>query len=365
MMTSLLLHFLSGCSNTTCHTVNMSSGRTSPLEDTQFPLQLETTTQTSSCDSVEPTDDWQQKPAAETSSRPAPPTSLPLCGPMKRKVLAAPALSVSLQGDSAHSPSPSLSPDEEGDQLQLDDLETPSDSESLHVAVHGLDLGVRDELRRLGVSSRHPAPFRRGLTPSLPSPAPSLSGPAPLGQEDAVDQQGTRWRCFSSGQRVNMSLLEPFVRVLSHGGYCQDGVDDIIVFSSCYLPDTHLDDYQLIMENLFQFLVATLDLMVSENYTIVFFCADGNKDKLPRISWLRECYTTINHRLRKNLKRLFVVHPNFYIRALITIIRPFISSKFSRKLQFVSSLQDLSQLIPTEQVQIPHCVSQFDQSLTS
>lgn len=53
-------------------------------------------------------------------------------------------------GDSAHSPSPSLSPDEEGDQLQLDDLETPSDSESLHVAVHGLDLGVR------GQKSHHP-----------------------------------------------------------------------------------------------------------------------------------------------------------------------------------------------------------------
>lgn len=59
-------------------------------------------------------------------------------------------------GDSApsHSPSlsPSLSPDEDGYRLQLDDLETPSDSESLHVAVHGLDLGVR------GQGSRHPPP---------------------------------------------------------------------------------------------------------------------------------------------------------------------------------------------------------------
>lgn len=49
-------------------------------------------------------------------------------------------------GDSAPSPSPSLSPDEDGYQLQLDDLDTPSDSESLHVAVHGLDLGVRGQM---------------------------------------------------------------------------------------------------------------------------------------------------------------------------------------------------------------------------
>lgn len=53
-------------------------------------------------------------------------------------------------GDSTRSPSPSLSPDEDSYQLQLDDIETPSDSESLHVAVHGLDLGVK------GQRSHHP-----------------------------------------------------------------------------------------------------------------------------------------------------------------------------------------------------------------
>lgn len=47
--------------------------------------------------------------------------------------------------------SASLSPEDEGDgfdqdlDLDLDAIETPSDSESLHVPVYGLDLGVRGQ----------------------------------------------------------------------------------------------------------------------------------------------------------------------------------------------------------------------------
>ncbi|KAK2830949.1 hypothetical protein Q5P01_018880 [Channa striata] len=161
-----------------------------------------------------------------------------------------------------------------------------------------------------------------------------------------------------------MSVLEPFLRVLSHGGYYGDGMNDIIVFSSCYLPANSLENYQYVMDNLFRYVVGTLELMVTENYVIVYLCAGGQKDKVPGIGWLRECYTTIDRRLRKNLKGFYVVHPTWYIKALITIIKPFISSKFSRKLQFVDSLQDLSHLIPTEHVQIPDCVRQYDQKLS-
>lgn len=48
--------------------------------------------------------------------------------------------------------------------------------------------------------------------------------PAGLGaleRDDVVDSQGTRWRSFGTAPhdgRVNMSVLEPFLRVLSHGG---------------------------------------------------------------------------------------------------------------------------------------------------
>ncbi|XP_071356156.1 BCL2/adenovirus E1B 19 kDa protein-interacting protein 2-like isoform X9 [Trachinotus anak] len=323
----------------------------------------------------------QQKSSTPTRDRPDPPSSLALSGsrPMrKKKVLVAPALSLSLgRSESTVSddfPSAFLSPspddDETGLDFDLDALETPSDSESLLFPIYDLDL--EDDLQRLGVASfrrRPPGPRSRSDSRTCSVPGTDQSGLGALEREDMVDSQGTRWRCFSTGDppqesQVNMSVLEPFLRVLSHGGYYGDGMNDIIVFSSCYLPENSLENYQYVMDNLFRYVVGTLDLMVAENYVIVYLCAGGQKDKLPGISWLRECYTTIHRRLRKNLKGFYVVHPTWYIKALITIIKPFISSKFSRKLQFVDSLEDLSHFIPTENVQIPDCVRQYDQNLS-
>ncbi|KAG7260422.1 hypothetical protein CRUP_009348 [Coryphaenoides rupestris] len=94
-------------------------------------------------------------------------------------------------------------------------METPSDTESLAFPFYDQDM--LDDLRRLGVASSH---LRAG--------GPGSGGPefVDLGlgcREDQVDSQGTRWRSFTLGDtaqesRVNMSLIQPFLRVLSHGG---------------------------------------------------------------------------------------------------------------------------------------------------
>uniref|UniRef100_A0A3P8WVE4 CRAL-TRIO domain-containing protein n=1 Tax=Cynoglossus semilaevis TaxID=244447 RepID=A0A3P8WVE4_CYNSE len=261
----------------------------------------------------------------------APPTSLNLSAsasqPRQRqkKVLVAPALSLSLdQSDSAVS-NDFLSPEDDDDTLDidLDAIETPSDSDSLPFPIYDLE-GEKTELG----------------SPILVS----------LESEDMLDSQGTRWRCFSTGDppqesRVNMSVLEPFLPVLSHG--VSGHPWRLTPVDMCLSPPPSRLSLCL------RYVVGTLDLMVTENYVMVYFCAGGQKEKLPEFSWLRECYTTIHRRLRKNLKGFYVVHPTWYIKALITIIKPFISSKFSRKLQFADSLQELSEFIPTDQLQIP------------
>uniref|UniRef100_A0A3Q3JQP4 CRAL-TRIO domain-containing protein n=1 Tax=Monopterus albus TaxID=43700 RepID=A0A3Q3JQP4_MONAL len=260
-----------------------------------------------------------------------PPTSLALSGTIgggAKKRLVAPTLSLTLSHRNSQDASQdgfsaaalSVTPDETADEMlsldiNLEALETPSDSETGTLPDSTHELEWDDDLPRRG---------RDGAVGMTRGPGEHFEGLLGL---DEVDSKGRRWRRFCiSGQEyhVNMSVLEPYLQVLSHGGYYGDGMNAIIMFTSCYLPENTVEDYGYVMDNLFRYIVGTLDLMVSENYLLVYLCAMAPRNKLPAIKWLHQCYTSINRRLKKDLKGLLVVHPAWYIKALITLVKPFI-----------------------------------------
>ncbi|KAM7421711.1 hypothetical protein PAMA_015724 [Pampus argenteus] len=302
-------------------------------------------------------------PEKATSPSAVQPTTLTLSGTIggvAKKRLVAPSLSLTLSGRDSHdlnndgfsAAALSSTPDEMLSlDINLEALETPSDSETGTLPDSMHDLEWEDDLPRMA---------RGGARSLARSPVePSVMG---LMELDQVDSRGRRWRKFCiSGHEylVNMSVLEPYLQVLSHGGYYGDGgTNAIILFTSCYLPENTVEDYQYVMDNLFRYIVGTLDLMVSENYLLVYLCAMAPRNKLPAIKWLHQCYTSIDRRLKKDLKGLLVVHPAWYIKALITVVKPFISEKFSRKIRFIHTLQELSQFIPTDRLQIPDTIRQ-------
>ncbi|KAM4601298.1 bcl-2/adenovirus E1B 19 kDa-interacting protein 2-like protein isoform 1-T1 [Polymixia lowei] len=317
----------------------------------------------------------EEESPATTQDRPAPPTSLALSGMTgggTKKRLVAPTLSLTLSrtdsldpskgsGDEGYSAA-ALSPtpdDTPSLDINLEALETPSDSESCTFPDSMHDLEWEDDLPRLG----------RGMGGARGEASTLGVEHAEMGsmELDQVDSRGRRWRRFCVAgheYHVNMSVLEPYLQVLSHGGYYGDSMNAIILFSSCYLPENSVEDYEYVMDNLFRYIVGTLDLMVSENYMLVYLCGMAPRNKMPTIKWLRQCYTSIDRRLRKDLKGLLVVHPAWYIKALITVVKPFISEKFSRKIRFIHSLKELSEYIPTERLQIPQCIREFDEKMT-
>lgn len=101
--------------------------------------------------------------------------------------------------------------------------------------------------------------------------------------EDEGNTNGRLWRTVLIGEqehRIDMQIIRPYLRVITHGGqsgtgtsrmlkagcvvsrggphlnflpsgYYGEGLNAIIVFSACYLPDSSCSDYHYIMENLF------------------------------------------------------------------------------------------------------------------
>ncbi|XP_074822275.1 BCL2/adenovirus E1B 19 kDa protein-interacting protein 2 isoform X5 [Natator depressus] len=146
---------------------------------------------------------------------------------------------------------------------------------------------------------------------------------------------GRRWRMFRIGEqdhRVDMKAIEPYKKVISHGGYYGDGLNAIVVFAVCFMPESNQPNYRYLMDNLFKYVIGTLELLVAENYMIVYLNGATTRRKMPSLGWLRKCYQQIDR-----------------------------SSKFSQKIRYVFTLAELAELIPMEYVGIPECIKQYEE----
>ncbi|KAK9502636.1 hypothetical protein O3M35_011368 [Rhynocoris fuscipes] len=180
--------------------------------------------------------------------------------------------------------------------------------------------------------------------------------------EERQDVRGWRKVILGGSEReIDMKVIEPYKRVLSHGGYLASGSHNaIIVFSACFMPHRSRIDYRYVMDNLFCYVVSTLDQLVTDDYVLVYLHGGTTSECMPTFAWLKRCYHMIDRRLRKNLKSLYLVHPTFWLKTLLVMTRPFISPKFSRKIHLVNSLSELFEDVPLEGASIPDRVRQYD-----
>uniref|UniRef100_A0A674K842 Prune homolog 2 with BCH domain n=1 Tax=Terrapene triunguis TaxID=2587831 RepID=A0A674K842_9SAUR len=239
-----------------------------------------------------------------TEIRPEPPNSLDLNGSHPRRIkLTAPNINLSLdRSEGSVLSDDNLDTPDEID-INVDDLDTPDEADSFEYTGNEDQAAVRDVFQE-----------------------ESESIPEYTAEEERQDNR--LWRTVVIGeqeQRIDMKVIEPYKKVISHGGYYGDGLNAIIVFAACFLPDSSQADYNYVMENLFLYVISTLELMVAEDYMIVY----------------------LNGKLK---------HFSFQFRTILAVTRPFISSKFSSKIQYVGTLAELSDLIPMEYVHIPESI---------
>ncbi|KAM9250896.1 protein prune homolog 2 isoform 2-T2 [Cariama cristata] len=277
---------------------------------------------------------------SSTEMRPEPPNSLDLNGSHPRRIkLTAPNINLSLdQSEGSVLSDDNLDTPDEID-INVDDLDTPDEADSFEYTGQEEQTATKDA-----------------------SQEESESIPEYTAEEEREDNR--LWRTVVIGeqeQRIDMKVIEPYKKVISHGGYYGDGLNAIIVFAACFLPDSSRTDYNYVMENLFLYVISTLELMVAEDYMIVYLNGATPRRRMPGLGWMKKCYQMIDRRLRKNLKSFIIVHPSWFIRTILAVTRPFISSKFSSKIQYVNTLAELREMIPMEYVHIPDSIVKYDE----
>jgi prune family protein 2 len=116
--------------------------------------------------------------------------------------------------------------------------------------------------------------------------------------------------------------------------------------------------FPIINDMFLRYILWTLERLVTDDYVLVYL--HGGATRLPAFSWLKKCYQMVGRKLRKNLSHLYLVHPTLWIKTMLFMAKPFISSKFYRKISYVASLRELMVRVPLEAAAIPDKVKAYD-----
>jgi len=143
----------------------------------------------------------------------------------------------------------------------------------------------------------------------------------------------------------------------------QSGVDQlgrpIIVFVISQLPA----DNPKSLERVLLHLIKSLDHLVTQDYNVIYFHANLQNRNKPPMPWLKEVYQIFNRKYKKNMKRLFIVHPNFWVKLVLWFIQPFVKKKFWKKVQYVQRLFDLYEFFDPKTLLIPEVIRKYDLDL--
>ncbi|KAK9366372.1 hypothetical protein V1509DRAFT_568939 [Lipomyces kononenkoae] len=129
----------------------------------------------------------------------------------------------------------------------------------------------------------------------------------------------------------------------------------VFVLNSTALPAPQSVNYNLLLPHLLAVVRHVGD------YSIIFF-AGGNTHR-PSWPWMIQTYSTLERDLRKNLKRLYIVHENWWVRTIMEMVAGAVSGKFRKKAVHVPNLTALGQHLDIRFVSIPLAVYVHDRKL--
>jgi hypothetical protein len=140
----------------------------------------------------------------------------------------------------------------------------------------------------------------------------------------------------------------------------QSGVDSqnrpILVFIVSHLPAASAN-----LERVLLYLIKVLDPIVTGDYNLIYFHTHIANNNKPPFAWLQEVYGIFNRKYKKNLKRLFIVHPNVWVKLVVWFATPFVSQKFWKKMTYIPKLMDLYQHFDPQALKIPSKILEYDQ----
>jgi len=146
----------------------------------------------------------------------------------------------------------------------------------------------------------------------------------------------------------NFDNLSKFSKMVYQSGF-DINTRPIIVVLAYLIPFKTADP-----DKLFLYFIKLLDSLVNQDYVLVYIHSPTVDSLLPKFSWQKKIYSLICKKYKKNLKHVYVVQPNPFIKSTISkLLKPLVSPKFFPKLLYIEEIKDLYKYMNPQQIQLP------------
>lgn len=117
------------------------------------------------------------------------------------------------------------------------------------------------------------------------------------------------------------------------------------------------------LEKAMLYLVYLLYTVAKEDYVIIYFNTNTSSDNRPSMAWIREVYSVLEYKYRKNLKALYIVHPTWWTKLMTWGFTTFMAPVIKHKVHNLGGLEYLFAMMDMKQLQIPTFIREYDMSV--
>ena len=125
----------------------------------------------------------------------------------------------------------------------------------------------------------------------------------------------------------------------------------------------HLPAHSIDIKRTLLHFILTMDETVDEEYVVILVMSLSTGANHPEMSCLQLLNFIFDDKYRKNMKKLYVVHPSVWFRMAMWFISPMLSGSFSRKICYVNCLKDLYRHFNAKEFLLPEYVYRCDRKL--
>lgn len=133
----------------------------------------------------------------------------------------------------------------------------------------------------------------------------------------------------------------------------------VIVFIPYHLDTETPDDLH---KGLLLF-IKVMNQVTNLPYILIYCHAGMSFFNRSYFSWFRNTLTSLPRRFRKNIKVLRILHPSFTIRLFFAFLKPFISAKFYKKINYDYTVEDLKSQYPELSLNLPNWLISYEDGI--